>query len=130
MKVKEGKEKPGSRRLLMWVARVWPPWTVSKQTHNKARSTRSRDKSTGPVRFRHVIEQRADVSVAADSLSVGSVVRWVRSIFQQPLKCEERSFWRWEISPDGGGLSSLSSVCSFWRTEMVTTGGGTWNCEL
>jgi hypothetical protein len=104
------KEEPGSRHLVISVARVPLAWTVSKQMHNKARSTRTRDKTTGPIRFCHVIEQLANVSDAADSLSAGSVVRWVPTIFQRPLKCEERSLLRWKISLGGRDVVSLLFV--------------------
>lgn len=89
------KKEQGS---MHFVARVPLAWTVSRQMLNKAYSTLARDKTSGPVRFCHVIEQFADVSDAADNLSVGSVVRLVPTIFQRPHKCEERSFSRWKIS--------------------------------
>jgi hypothetical protein len=96
----------GSLLLVVSVARVPLAWTVSRQTHNKAHSIGARDKSTGPVRSCHVIEHLADVSDAADKLSVGSVVRRVHTIFQLPLKRDERSFSRWKI-PLGEGTASL-----------------------
>ena len=66
------------------MAHVWLSWTVSKGIGllNKARSTRTRDKTTGPRK----IEQCADVSETADNLSIGSVVSWVHIIFQRSLQ--------------------------------------------
>jgi hypothetical protein len=69
MKRRGGKKKePGSMHLVTSVARVPLAWTVSRHTHNKTYSNLARDKTSGPVRFCHVIEQFADVSDAADNL--------------------------------------------------------------